>query len=264
MKRIITGTLAMGLWLLLLYFNSFQLFWFVFGLIAAIGVNEYFNMVFKNEGAGFHLLFFVCGVLPLLASGMGSIDILNAALVLGFTLLCVFIVFARASAASPFKLITCSCFGVFYCGYMAAHIIMIMGLRNGAVWLLFLSTVTVASDTGAYFSGKSLGRHKLCPLISPKKTIEGFIGGLICGTGAATAIAAWLLPTTNIYLAAFAAFILTCLGVLGDLTESIIKRAMQVKDSGTILPGHGGILDRADSLMLTAPIFYYMLHTGVL
>ncbi len=263
MKRIITGTAAMGCWLLLIYLNSFHLFWLVFGFIATIGLNEYFNMVLKDEGPGFHLLFLGCGILPLLASFFNRIDLLSAALVTGFTILCAIIIFFRA-AADPFKLLLFSSFGVLYCGYMAAHIIMIMGLENGAVWLLFLSAVTVASDTGAYFVGKSWGCHKLCPLISPKKTIEGFIGGIIWGTGAATLIAWWLLPSVNIYSAALGAVILTCLGVLGDLTESIIKRAMKVKDSGSILPGHGGILDRSDSLLLTAPIFYYLLHTGVL
>ncbi len=264
MKRIITGIAALACWLLLLYINSLQLFWFIITITAAIALNEYFNMVFKNEGGGFRLLFLGCGTLPLLASITGRCDLLSAALVVGFTILCALIIFTRASAVTPFKLISCSSFGILYCGFLPAHIIMIMGLKDGAIWLLFLSAITAASDSGAYFSGKTWGSHKLCPLISPKKTVEGFIGGLICGSGAATAIAAWLLPSTNILPVALVSLVLTCLGVLGDLTESVIKRAMKVKDSGVILPGHGGILDRADSLLLTAPVFYYMLHTGLL
>ncbi len=264
MKRVITGVAALGCWLLLLQINSFQLFWFIISITAAIGLNEYFSMVFKDEGTGFHFLFLGCGVLPLLASFSGRIDLLSAGLITAFTVICAVIILTRASASSPFNLLVRSCFGILYCGYLPAHIILIMGREHGANWLLFLSAITAASDSGAYFTGKACGRHRLCPRISPKKTIEGFIGGLVCGTGTAAVIVVWLLPTANIYLAVPAAVVLSCLGVIGDLTESVIKRAMGVKDSGTILPGHGGILDRADSLLLTAPAFYYILHTGIL
>jgi phosphatidate cytidylyltransferase len=79
-----------------------------------------------------------------------------------------------------------------------------------------------------------------------------------------TIVAAFLLPDISLYRLSFAALVLTCLGVLGDLTESVIKRAMNVKDSGAVLPGHGGILDRIDSLLMTAPIFFYTLHSGII
>ena len=263
MTRIITGISILGGWLLLLYINSFNLFWSVVSLAAALGLNEYYSMVFKHEPAWFRPVFLTCGVLPLLAAFNGRPGLLAAALVAGFSLLCPIIIFTRAGEEA-FELLVRSCFGIFYCGFLAAHIIMIMGLQNGAAWLLFLSTVTAASDSGAYFTGKKFGRHKLCPQVSPKKTIEGFVGGLVCGTGAAIMIAVWFLPRTGIFPDAAAAFVLCCFGVMGDLTESVIKRAMKIKDSGTILPGHGGILDRADSLLLTAPIFYYILYSGLL
>ena len=153
---------------------------------------------------------------------------------------------------------------IFYGGFLPAHLILIMTLEKGALWLLFLTIVTVASDTGAYFVVRSLGRHKLCPAVSPKKTIEGFGGGLVAGVAGGMAVAAFLLPDISLYRLSLAALVLTCLGVLGDLTESVMKRAMNVKDSGAILPGHGGILDRIDSLLMTAPVFFYTLHSGII
>lgn len=151
-----------------------------------------------------------------------------------------------------------------YTGFLPGHLILIRGLPGNAGLHLSLLTfiITWANDTFAYFVGIKHGRRKLCPKISPKKTIEGALGGLAGGVAVVFAMAALasllgievLFPTRHLFFMS----LLGCIaGTLGDLTESAIKRDVGVKDSGHIIPGHGGILDRFDSLFFIAPVIYY-------
>ena len=126
---------------------------------------------------------------------------------------------------------------------------------TGAVWLLYVFVVVWATDTGAYFVGRTLGKRKLAAKVSPGKTIEGFLGGV--GSAILISIFVYL---TGYFQLSFTAFILSSLlailvSVLGDLTESMFKREAGIKDSGNLIPGHGGILDRIDSLTAAVPMF---------
>ncbi|MGO2733058.1 phosphatidate cytidylyltransferase [Psychrobacter sp.] len=126
-----------------------------------------------------------------------------------------------------------------------------------AWWLLYVFLLVWCADSGAYFVGRKLGRRKMAPNVSPNKSMEGLAGGLVTGLIVVVAISVFQLKLTGIPLIAFVALsALTILSsVLGDLFESMLKRRADVKDSGTILPGHGGILDRIDSLLSATPIF---------
>ena len=137
----------------------------------------------------------------------------------------------------------------------------VVGLRSapgeagrGAVF--FLIAVIWSSDTFSYYGGRALGRHKLAPTLSPKKTVEGAIAGVLGAMLGAVACAHWLFPEIG-SAAAPAGAVLAILAIAGDLVESALKRGAGVKDTGTILPGHGGVLDRLDSMLLAAPAFYY-------
>lgn len=126
---------------------------------------------------------------------------------------------------------------------------------TGAVWLLYVFVIVWATDTGAYFVGRALGKRKLAAKVSPGKTIEGFLGGV--GSAILISIFVYL---TGYFQLSFTAFILSSLlaifvSVLGDLTESMFKREAGIKDSGNLIPGHGGILDRIDSLTAAVPMF---------
>lgn len=129
--------------------------------------------------------------------------------------------------------------------------------QQSAWWLLYVFLLVWCADSGAYFVGRKLGRRKMAPNVSPNKSMEGLAGGLITGLVVVIGISVFKLQLTGTALIAFVALsALTILvSVLGDLFESMLKRRANVKDSGTILPGHGGILDRIDSLLSATPIF---------
>lgn len=130
------------------------------------------------------------------------------------------------------------------------------GQANGKWWLMYLLILVWGADTGAYFAGRAFGKHKLAARVSPGKTLEGFFGGLLLTTGIAIAVAAYLDLASQRFLAFMGLSLLTVLAsVLGDLFESMVKRHAGIKDSGTIFPGHGGALDRIDSLTAAAPVF---------
>jgi phosphatidate cytidylyltransferase len=148
-------------------------------------------------------------------------------------------------------------FGVLYVGLALSFLVFIRFFPAGEFFVLYVAVVTWAGDTGAYYSGSLWGRHVLAPAISPKKTVEGLLGGMALACTAALLAQAWFLPQLRLADALILGILLTGAGLLGDLCESAIKRNVGVKDSGGLLPGHGGMLDRLDSLLFTAPTFYY-------
>ncbi len=127
---------------------------------------------------------------------------------------------------------------------------------HGAKLVLFVCILVWVADSGAYFAGKSFGKHKMAPRVSPNKTIEGLIGGVIAALVAGWFAAKWFDIQFSSYAALFITTLLTVvISVLGDLVESMFKRVSGIKDSGNIIPGHGGVLDRIDSLTAAFPIF---------
>jgi phosphatidate cytidylyltransferase len=128
---------------------------------------------------------------------------------------------------------------------------------DGAWRVTLLLAIVMSSDTFAYFTGSAFGRHKLAPLVSPGKTVEGLAGGLVGGVVAALAVRYLGLPTLPAAAAVALGIVVSAFGVTGDLVESLMKRWSGVKDSGRLFPGHGGMLDRLDSLLFGAPVLYY-------
>jgi phosphatidate cytidylyltransferase len=147
--------------------------------------------------------------------------------------------------------------GTTYVGMLSGSLIRLRhDFPEGSKLVYFLLLVVWLGDSGAYYVGKTFGKHKLSPRISPKKTIEGLLGGIAASMIAAVVIHFTFFQNFPLHHAIIAGAILSISGVVGDLAESMWKRSADVKDSGTLLPGHGGFLDRFDSILFTAPILY--------
>jgi phosphatidate cytidylyltransferase len=147
-------------------------------------------------------------------------------------------------------------FGAIYIGWLLGYAIWLQGRADGPQLVLFLVGVTWAGESAAYLVGSSVGRHRLAPVLSPGKTVEGAIAQLIVSIAAALALGFWLLPACGLLGAAGAGVVLGVVGQVGDLAESAIKRSIGTKDTGDLIPGHGGMLDRIDSLLFNAPALY--------
>ena len=152
---------------------------------------------------------------------------------------------------------------IVYVGWLLGHAISFETLPDGSALVLFLVGTTWAGESAAYGVGSLLGRHQLAPAISPRKTLEGALGQLVVSTAAAAGLGAWLVPHWSLSTAILAGAMLGIVGQIGDLVESVIKRSLGAKDTGGLIPGHGGVLDRLDGLMLNAPaLFYYASWVG--
>jgi phosphatidate cytidylyltransferase len=156
--------------------------------------------------------------------------------------------------------------GALYIGWLLSYWLNLRGLEDGRNWVYLAMLTTFANDTGAYFVGRAKGKRKLVPMISPAKTWEGAVGGLVSALLASVVIATILklispmlgVPFTFEYWQIILlGFLISLFAQLGDLIESLLKRNMGVKESGDLLPGHGGILDRADSLIFVGAVVYY-------
>jgi phosphatidate cytidylyltransferase len=126
--------------------------------------------------------------------------------------------------------------------------------------LSFFFLILMGADTGAYYTGRTIGKRKLAPTISPGKTWEGVVGGMVAALGLATLAHFWFFRELPLKWALPLAAVMTVVGIFGDLTESALKRGAGAKDAAKILPGHGGALDRLDSLLFNAPLIYYFAH----
>jgi phosphatidate cytidylyltransferase len=152
--------------------------------------------------------------------------------------------------------------GVIYIGFLGGFLVATrMGFENSlnlsTHLLAYFFLVLFGSDTGAYFAGRAFGKHKLAPSISPGKTVEGLVGGILAAGALAALATWWFFPELPFKWSIPLSVVLAVAGVLGDLCESAMKRGAKTKDAASILPGHGGFLDRLDSLLFSAPILYY-------
>ncbi len=266
MKRIVPGLLIAGLWLLLLLIGSAPMFNLVIVLLVLVAADEYIRMAFVPPVSTMdRLVLDTIIALPTVVACIKPVpSVLLPALIGSFALNVIYFLYRYRALEDCYSLMARLVMGIVYIGLLGAHLILLRDLPDGASWILIASAITAASDSGAYFAGKKFGKRKLCPNISPNKTIEGAVGGLFCAIVASAFFALLLLPSCNFITLLFVTVLLTGIGIAGDLTESIIKRGTGTKDSGRCLAGHGGILDRVDSLLFVAPVLYYFIIFSVL
>ncbi|HCU25585.1 MAG TPA: phosphatidate cytidylyltransferase [Deltaproteobacteria bacterium] len=182
---------------------------------------------------------------------------LALALPLSLMLVFLFYMFRRGPLEVVLSQIAMTFLTVVYTGLLLSFLGLIRDLPNGSAWLFLVLATTFAADTGAYIAGHLLGRHKLAPHISPGKTVEGLLGGILLSFIAAL-ICKYIISQDILFNDCLWVGIGSGLiGPLGDLSESLLKRSVGVKDSGNLIPGHGGLLDRIDALLFTSPVVYY-------
>jgi phosphatidate cytidylyltransferase len=146
--------------------------------------------------------------------------------------------------------------------YLALPLATLVQIRllAGPQAVFFVMLTIMVSDTAQYYTGRTLGRRPLAPRISPKKTIEGAVGGFVVATAMFVVVGAWWAPTMSVPIRFVLGLALVALGIAGDLFESFLKRRAGVKDSSNLIPGHGGVLDRIDALLFAAPAYYVALR----
>ena len=183
----------------------------------------------------------------------------DALAALGLTVVAIFAWRLPGGATGYVKDMTAGVFAAAYLPFLASFVAALLAPADGPRRVLTFIILTISSDIGGYFAGITAGRHKMAPSISPKKTWEGF-----AGSTAACLIAGWLCVTYLLHghpwqgVLTGAAAVLAA--TLGDLVESVIKRDLDIKDMGTLLPGHGGVLERLDSLLVAAPVVWFLLY----
>lgn len=225
------------------------------------GLWELHGLLFQVKlPAKWRFFSFATGIILPLSTYFWGITGLNFALFLSFfSALCLMMICCSFDRDEFIRIALLS-FALIYVPYFISFVLLIGGESQGRLWILFLLVVIVAGDAGAYHTGLLIGRHKLCQTVSPKKTIEGAIGGLFSSMIAGTIIGSVFLG--NVPPARFLVFSLAVAvtGQAGDLIESMIKRTSGKKDSGGLLPGHGGLLDRVDSLIFAFPVLWVLLQ----
>lgn len=255
--RIITGAILAVVAVAVVIYGGLVYF-FIMAALALLGLNEYFQLTKQ-----FHPLsiagFLAVAAMVSMAWFQTPLGVLGA-IALGMLLIAAFGLAAGAKRGVTVRM-GITALGILYLGLGFAHLLMLRELTAGREIVLTVIFGTWAGDTMAYFTGKYLGRTPMAPSLSPKKTWEGFAGGAI-GTVALVVLFGLYTPL-SVVDSLLLGGVIAVLGPAGDLFESLIKRDMQIKDSGRGLPGHGGVLDRFDALLWTSVASYYLLTVGL-
>jgi phosphatidate cytidylyltransferase len=189
---------------------------------------------------------------------VGSAVVLDAVMMAGFVMLAAVTLTTWRGDRDALGRAAAAVFPMLYLGLPVGAMSAVRSLHGREALFLLMLTVMV-SDTAQYYSGRAFGRRLLAPAISPKKTIEGAAGGFVFGAVIMVVAGAWWLPRLPMAFRALLGVALVALGIAGDLFESMLKRSAGVKDSSTMIPGHGGVLDRIDALLFAAPVYYIVL-----
>lgn len=263
--RVIVAAILLPIGLLLIYIGGWAFSGFV-TIIVGLAAWEY-GQIFRQSDLQPSLVIAVAGAAALAlgraVNGFESApETLSAILIISMIYHMVAFERGRDRAATDFA-VTLS--AALYIGWLGAYLISLRELPGGMWWILLVLPTVWLADSGAYFIGRAFGRRKLSPRLSPKKTWEGYLGGVVVGTlgavGLAYLWAVWAEPEFSItpLHAALLGLLLSSVTTLGDLGESMIKRQSGVKDSSNLIPGHGGVFDRIDSWLWAALIGYYFL-----
>lgn len=248
--RIISGIVGTVLLILAVISGGFVLKTSVL-IITLIGMNE-FRRAFFNIDIKLTRYLYLYPIALYIFTLLNNYNLVTFSIVINMMILLIIYVF---NANHNITEISISLFGSIYIAYSLVHISFLDD--NVLLWLIFI--IAFSTDTFAYFIGRLLGKRKLAPILSPKKTVEGAIGGLF-GAVLSTIVFVSILQLENLLLYATLGVICSIASMIGDLTASKIKRNIGIKDYGNIMPGHGGVLDRFDSIIFISPLIFYFIN----
>ncbi len=254
--RILTALVGIPIVIACIYYGGLA-FHIMFFTVVLFSVMEFYSICKKYNPM--NILGTVIAILFFIVLSIGSY-------VQEFIILSIFVLFFCAMLKKSVENVSCrlsiTCFGAFFITWTLFHMILIRNIDNyGMHYIIFLFANIWMLDTGAYFIGKKFGKHKLASIVSPKKTVEGAIAGVVTAIIVSLAYRHLFMQEvmTNSESIIYA-LVISFVGQFSDLAESLFKRDCNIKDSGNIIPGHGGMLDRFDSYLFCAPIFYYLIQ----
>ncbi len=269
-KRVLTAVFAIPMLFIIVQYAGPLTFFFLILAGVMVGLYEFYRM---SKNSGYRPQTFVgmfVGALVISGFYVGaeipdwqyatvfSPDVMVA---FAFVVALLFRLFSRKDINGALVDVALTFTGVVYVAWLSAYVILLRSWKtpevDGRQLVFFLFAVTWATDTGAYYIGSRFGRNKLYQKISPHKSWEGAVGGLMAGIGMSLVCRVWFYRALPLHDAIGLGIVLGIVGQVGDLAESMIKRSARTKDSGGIFPGHGGYLDRVDSMLLNAPALYY-------
>ena len=266
LPRLITSIIGIPLVVLAVYWGNIPFFIMMFGVVF-LALWEYFVLVktkYESQpvigitmGLFLFLFMYINGTkLGASASNQSTAAFLSIALIPIFA----FEMFRRKKNRSM-ESMAVTFLGMFFIPWALGHLLMLRSLKpNGMIYVFFIFIVIWILDTGAYAVGVRLGKNKLASAVSPKKTVEGAVGGVVTGTLSAGLFGFLFLKNDfTVFESLAIGFCISIISQFSDLAESVLKRDVGVKDSADLLPGHGGMLDRFDSFLFTAPLLYYYL-----
>ena len=262
-KRFLTAFVLVSLVLLVLEKGGILVFSLLLTAALVIALNELYN-IFTGTGLKVQkYLGILSGILISYFFYKQQLKGVLALLIFSLIFFSLLKLFSKDSHKDNLLGIAATMTGLLYIGVCGGYLILIRKLQEGLTqgglrYIYVLLVIIWASDSGAYLIGTKLGKNKLLPAVSPNKTVEGAVGGLI--TGIIGASFWWFSGIFPIFQCLSFGILISLTGMVGDLFESLIKRAGGVKDSGNLFPGHGGMLDRIDSLLFAAPVWYYYIR----
>jgi phosphatidate cytidylyltransferase len=266
LKRLISALCILPPLALVVRFGSSFHFLVLLTVVIGLGLLEFYRMLSVKGFPCWTWLGVTCGVVmpfafyldqAFQAGGMVNQATITAIVVLSF----IVGLLTRQDLVISAQSIAFTLLGVFYVGWLLSYVLLLRLLVNGPSYVFYIFSIVWLGDAAALVLGTLIGRHTLAPSISPRKTIEGAIGGLLGSLCGAVVGGLWLLGHSSLRQCLAIGCMLAILGQLGDFSESLLKRSAGVKDSGGLIPGHGGILDKVDGILFGAPaLYYYILY----
>ena len=256
-KRWLTGILLAAVMLAVIIFTSAEILTAIITIFIIGGVWEYNRIVFGKgflkEKIEINIFAIVIPAVVLFGTSQLLVSVLT------FCILCVFILFLWSVKESTFDVLLVAkvIFGIMYIPLLTSHFILLRLLEKGVYWILLVLIIAIVGDTAGLYIGKYFGKNKLSMLVSPGKTIEGTIGLVFGSVSGCLIFSYFFFPEVSRVHILIISFVGSIIGQMGDLCESAIKRNYGLKDASSLLPGHGGLLDRMDSLIFIAPFVYY-------